>query len=296
MKHSLKISLILIGLFFVSQVFGLVIINQYIDHEKIEIGVSENVTFGDLPLNITRPEIEEGISFAYIIAAVIIATILLLFLLRFSTVLWKLWYFLAVWLCLGVALAAFINQIWALFLAGLLAVYKVFRPRIIIHNLTELLIYGGLAAIFVPIINTTSALLLLLFISGYDWIAVYKTKHMIKLAKAQTKMKVFAGLFIPYKIGKMKGKGKVKTVKVKTAVLGGGDLGFPLIFAGVIMKGLMLVNSVWVGFLKALIVPVFASIALFYLLMKAEKNKFYPAMPFVSVGCLVGWIVILLIG
>lgn len=92
---------------------------------------------------------------------------------------------------------------------------------------------------------------MLLIISLYDYIAVRKTGHMIKLAKFQAKLKIFAGLLIPYG-------------KNKEAILGGGDIGFPLIFAGVAMKTLGP---------KALIIPLFAAAALTFLFVKAEKKN-----------------------
>ena len=297
MKHTLKITLILLALFFISQIIGLAVTNEYIEHDNIKIGVSEKATFKELPMNLTRPEIQEETSFVYIFIAILIATILALVLIKLGGVLlWKLWYFLAIFICLNIALAAFVNWTIAMIIALFLAVYKTFRPSIIFQNLTEVLIYGGLAAIFVPIMNVSSVIFLLLFISIYDYIAVYKTKHMISLAKFQSKSKIFTGLMIPYKIGKLRKKGKAKLIKIRTAVLGGGDIGFPLIFAGVVMKGLMLTNSAGVGFLKALIIPVFATLSLLYLLLNAEKKKFYPAMPFLTIGCLVGWIVVMIVG
>jgi len=95
--------------------------------------------------------------------------------------------------------------------------------------------------------------------------------------------------------GKKIGKGvKVKRM-VKTAILGGGDIGFPLLFAGVVMKGLILENGVFIGFLKTLIIPVVVSIALFLLFVKGKKDKFYPAMPILSAGCFVGYLIVWLI-
>ena len=114
---------------------------------------------------------------------------------------------------------------------------------------------------------------------------------MVTLARSQAEAKVFAGLLIPYKLGKLIKKTKVpgeKTpigislpkMKVRTAILGGGDIGFPLIFAGVVLKE-------W-GLWQSLIIPFFALAGLALLLYYAEEKKFYPAMPFISAGCLVG--------
>jgi presenilin-like A22 family membrane protease len=290
MKHTLKVTLILVALFFLSQVVGLLITNAYIDHKAT--AESGTVTFSALPYDIERPPVEEQSSFIFIITAILIGTVLVLLLIRFKkTLLWKIWYFLAVLLCLSIALSAFMNHYLAFFVSLGFSLLKIFKPNVIIHNLTEVFIYGGLAAIFVPIMNLFAVIILLLLISAYDFIAVFKSKHMVAMAKFQTKSKVFAGLMIPYKRVKadVKPRGKGVIGGVKTAILGGGDIGFPLLFAGVVMKGLMLQNTIFIGFLKSLIIPFFVSIALLALFYIGKKDKFYPAMPFLSVGCFVGY-------
>jgi presenilin-like A22 family membrane protease len=297
MKHNLKIIFILVGVFFLSQVIGLLIINQYIDHEAIaETG---ELKFNQLPYEVERPPIEEGVSFWYIFGAILIGTGILLLIIKFRKIgLWKFWYFLSVFVTLTVALAAFVNQLWAVVLALLAGFFKIFRPRIWIHNITELFIYGGLAAIFVPIMNVFSAVMLLVLISIYDIYAVWHSKHMVKLAKFTTGSNVFAGLSIPYekKTGKIKKvaskKLGVKTEKVKNAILGGGDIGFPLLFAGVILKTLVVTDTFWIAFAKSLIIPLVTSVALYILFIKGEKNKFYPAMPFLTAGVLVGYAIV----
>jgi len=299
MKHTLKVTLVLVFLFFISQVVGLLVTNAYIDHKATE--EAGEIKFAELPYDIERPPVEQKSSFIFIIVAVLIGTMLVLLLIKFKkTFLWKIWFFLAVVMTLSIALSAFINPYIALLLSLILAVYKIFKPNIIIHNLTEVFVYGGLAAIFVPIMNLFAVGMLLILISVYDFIAVFKIKHMVTMAKFQTKAKVFAGLLIPYKMEKagkdVKVKKGVKVERVvKTAILGGGDIGFPLIFAGVVMKGLILEGGVLIGFLKTLIIPLFVSIALFLLFVKGKKDKFYPAMPFLTVGCFMGYSVLLLI-
>ncbi len=296
MKHTLKVTLILVFLFFVSQVIGLAITNAYIDHRASE--ERGEVVFVKLPYDIERPPVEQKSSFIFIITAVLIGTVLVLLLIKFKkTLLWKIWFFLAVVLCLSIAFSAFMNHYIALFLSLILSGYKIFKPNVFIHNVTEVFVYGGLAAIFVPIMNLFAVFVLLVLISVYDFFAVFKIKHMVTMAKFQTKSKVFAGLLLPYK--RESGKGIKKGVKVntiaKTAILGGGDIGFPLLFAGVVMKDLMLESSILVGFLKTLIIPIVVSIALFLLFVKGRKDRFYPAMPFLTAGCFVGYFILLLI-
>ncbi len=210
---------------------------------------------------------------------------------------WKLWFFATVWVTLSIAFAAFINNIAAAVLALIVAILKFYKPNILIQNFSEIFVYGGLAAIFVPMFNLFAAFMLLIVISIYDFIAVFKTKHMIKLAEFQSGSKVFAGLSIHYEREPKKANdanSKSKPHK-SIAVLGGGDIAFTLIFAGTVMKEIMLKETFFIGFLKTLIIPVIVTLALFILLMKGRRNKFYPAMPVLSLGCLLGYLAVWLI-
>ena len=65
-----------------------------------------------------------------------------------------------------------------------------------IHNLTELLIYPGLAGVFVPLLSIWTMIFLLVLISVYDMWAVWHSGIMQKMAKYQiNKLKIFSGFF-----------------------------------------------------------------------------------------------------
>ena len=287
MKHSVKITIVLLVIFLLAQFIGLAVIYKYIDQDK---SAEEGKTvFKELPIG-ERPPIAEKTSYIPIILAILIGTIVLLFLIKRQLFwVWKIWFLIAVTIALGVVLASILPKWIALALALGIAVWKIFKPNFWVQNLTELFIYGGLAAIFVPIFNLWSVSVLLVLIAAYDAYAVWKSKHMITLAKSQTKANVFAGLLIPYKFGKKAKKTKKKVVaKVRTAMLGGGDIGFPLIFAGVVLKEL--------GLWQSLIIPFFSLAGLAFLLWWGNEKKFYPAMPFIGAGCFIGLGVVLLLG
>ncbi|HLC71489.1 MAG TPA: presenilin family intramembrane aspartyl protease [Candidatus Nanoarchaeia archaeon] len=302
MKHSLHITLIILGIFLVAQFIGLAVLYNYIDSARSqETGKTE---FKDLPIG-ERPPVEENTSFIPVIIAIIIGTIILLVLIKYKlSLVWKLWFLMAVTISLSTAWAAFVPVIVAFVAALIFALWKIFKPNVWVHNFTELFIYGGLAAIFAPLFNLFSMSILLILISIYDAYAVWKSKHMITLAKSQAESKVFAGLLIPYSLkGLLKKKEghnikAIKTamkstltlpkVQMRTAILGGGDIGFPLIFAGVVLKE-------W-GLWQSLVIPFFALAGLALLLYYAEEKKFYPAMPFISAGCFVGLGVVWVIG
>ena len=200
-------------------------------------------------------------------------------------------------LSLSIALAAFVPSATALIIAIILALWKILRPNMIIHNLTEIFIYGGIAAIFVPLVNVSAAIILLALISIYDIISVRKTKHMITLAKFQAKQKLFAGLVVRYgKLSPAKQKEDKKAeAKPSSAILGGGDMGFPLLFAGVVLKTLVITAAPSVALIKTSIIPLSATIALAYLFWISKKGKFYPAMPFLTGGCFLGALIVWLI-
>ncbi len=260
MKHSIKVILVLVLLFLAAQYIGFYINYRYLTQE--------------LPLSIQRPEINTQISFLHSFFVILFMTIIILLLVKFKlNRIWKAWFFLTVWLTLTISLSVFFSEKIAIAIALIGTIFKVIEPDIYVHNLTELFIYGGLVALFAPLFSIFSVITLLFLISIYDMIAVWKTKHMIKLAKFQTSMKVFAGLLVPYG-------------KQKAAILGGGDIGFPLLFTVVLFK--------YVGY-KALIVPLFVSLSLFMLLLKGKKNKYYPAMPYLTTGCLIGFLISLII-
>ncbi len=307
MKHHPHITFILLAIFLIAQFIGLAIIYNYID--PVKSAEQGKTAFKKLPIG-ERPPLEEKTSFIPVMIAIVIGTGIMLLLIKLNwSWIFKAWFLMAVVISLTIALGAFMPALPAFLLALTAGAWKIFKPNFWIQNLTELFIYGGLAAIFSPLFSIWSVVILLLLISGYDAYAVWKSKHMITLATSQAKQKVFAGLLIPYKDGKLlsgkagsSGKATLATLDtssssktghplphhVRTAILGGGDIGFPLIFAGVVLKEL--------GLWQSLVIPFFALLGLGLLLWKADEKKFYPAMPFISAGCLLGLGVVWVVG
>lgn len=330
MKHNWVITAILLTFFVLAQITGLWIINR-----EADIGIdpktnSTIVTFEDTAVG-ARPETTGSGSLIYVLIAIAIGTALVLLIVKFGrTNLWRLWFFLAVWMALSVSLGSLVtgkilfSYDIAIVLALILASWKLLRPNILVHNLTEVLMYAGIGLIIVPLFDVTWAIILLVIISLYDMYAVWKSKHMVKMANFQSKSNVFAGLMIPYsqKSNKIKLSSKMISdddipkpnspkiragkTSTKNAILGGGDIAFPLIFIGAVMNGIILklynlnpnlsLEAIKVvAFLQSSIIIVTTAIALLLLFVFAKKGKFYPAMPFVTAGCLIGWLITLLL-
>ena len=300
-------------MFILTQFIGLYVVNHY-SPVRIVDGVQQNVTSpNELPYGMQTPEIQNESDYSYLFVSLVVAFIIAILLLfglmhfNFEKIL-KVWFFLVVTLALGLSIYAIFTSkipyekivyeipLIATLIALPLAAIKLYGRNFIVHNFTELFIYPGIAAVFVPILNLWTMIALLILISIYDMWAVWHSGIMQKMAKYQmNKLKIFSGFFIPHmskavkmKIQKMKKSDlKKKSFKVNVAILGGGDVVFPIITAGVMLKTF--------GLLSAILVIAGATLGLAYLFMISEKKKFYPAMPFITAGIFIGMILSYLI-
>lgn len=317
MKHNTRITVLLILMFLVTQLIGLFIISVY------------NTPGNTLPFGMQPPEeVSQDTSIISILIAFVIAIGLFFLLTKIKAEKFiRSWFFLVTALALGLAFKAIYLSInkndyyintpslsflfssisiisLIVFMIGLVLAYiKIFKRSLIIHNFTELLIYPGIAAVFIPLLNELGIIILLLVISIYDIWAVWKSQFMQNLAKYQMEnLKFFTGFYVPYADKKQKlkiknirdkyqnknekflvKKFKEAKIKVNLAILGGGDVIFPIITAGVFYK--------IYGVYAALIIVACATLALTGLFLLAKKGKFYPAMPFLTAGLYLGMII-----
>ncbi len=256
MKYKTETMLYLLLLFTITQLIGLTITQHYQTTE--------------LPYQLETPEMKGGASITYLLSGVVIMTVLfyLLIKLKYEKLI-KLWFSIAIILSLSISLNTFLDSMTSLIIALIITTIRLTNKDLYIHNLTELLIYGGIVTIFKPLFNPLSALILLIIISIYDYISVFITKHMIYMAKSQNSENLFTGLII-------KNKGD-------TAILGGGDIAFSLLFASVIGSAYSMINAYLTIYLVL--------ISLTILMLLGKKGKFYPAMPFITTACAISYLI-----
>ena len=305
MKHQLKITLLLLLMFVFTQLIGLIVIDTYAPRTDLN-PTANNAT---IPYGMQPPEAPAEISLGSLMVSLAIAVLIFFFLMKIKArSLIKIWFTIVVFLTVSIALTALMTKLFpgsnirldvvALIIAIPLTFYKIFKRNILVHNATELLVYPGLAAMFVPILNVWTCLILLVAISIYDMWAVWKSSLMVNLAKFQIqKVRVFTGFLVPYMrkedMRALKAAQKIKTqkarvmklrkIKISMALLGGGDVAFPLIFAGIVYRAS--------GLVPALIVIAGSTIALGLLFLYSKKGKFYPAMPYITAGCVAAWLI-----
>ncbi|MCK4649888.1 hypothetical protein KAT36_01520 [Candidatus Pacearchaeota archaeon] len=306
MKHKLSITLLLLTMFLATQAIGLFVINTYAPQSIIDPKTGEITTIqNDLPFGLETPEDEPTSTFFSIVLSFALAIITILILIKYK---WKmiirLWFFFVIALALAISINAILKlttltniSLIALAIAIPLSFLKIFRPNVYIHNTTELLIYPGIAAVFVPILTPYSIIALLILISIYDAWAVWKSGVMQKMAKFQMdELKIFGGFLVPsasksvkkqiekikikYKNKKIPKSVKNKKFKINIAILGGGDVIFPIITAGVFMRAYSITPALFI---------IFGSlIGLLSIFLFSKKGKAYPAMPYITTGIFAG--------
>jgi len=183
----------------------------------------------------------------------------------------------------------FMPTFGAVLIMGFLIIMWLKFPTIWAHDILITLGLAGAASFFGLGFDPSVVVILLVIFSFYDFIAVYKTKHMVVMAKEMIDRKVILGFIIPKDVKFF----KEKLDKVKPGgnflILGGGDIVFP---------NLLAVSVVPFGFLKAFVIVLFSLIgSLFsYWIFINQKNKEpIPALPPVALFTVIGYFVALLL-
>jgi len=286
--------------------------------DGVQINVSSpELPFNVEPPEIEKQSDLIGVFSGIIIAFIIAIFLLIMFTKLEWKFILKLWFFFVVIVALSISFYAItdtlnIEKLYfqipliATFFAVPLAFIKIYKQNFLVHNTTELFVYPGIAVIFSnllffktnPNLSILAIILLLILISLYDMWAVWKSGIMQKMAKYQIdNLRIFSGFFIPYAGKKTKEKIQLlkksyknkkiskkelknKKFRVNVAILGGGDIIFPIITAGILLRA-------W-GAAPAISVIAGATLGLSYLFFLSEKKKFYPAMPFITGGIFLG--------
>ncbi|MDP2744428.1 MAG: presenilin family intramembrane aspartyl protease [Dehalococcoidia bacterium] len=244
---------------------------------------------------ITLPETSLGLPLAYFFGAVALVG-LILFLLPLAairTVLKMVFLFLFVW-GVFICLAFLLPVPWAVGVSVIAVALYRFKPRIWLHNLLMVVTLASVGAVFGVLFSPLTAILFMLVISVYDIVAV-RFGFMMWMVKRMAVSDTLPVFVIPRTVPGW--KQDMKEVRLfedrserEFSVLGGGDVGFPL----------LLVVSVFFadGFARSLIVAGFALLGLAgaYLVHdKLLKGRPTPALPPISILCIVGFAIARLI-
>lgn len=140
-----------------------------------------------------------------------------------------------------------------------------------VSNIYIIIVTTFVAAQFSQMMAWYVALALLAVAAIYDGIAVWKTKHMQSMAMQFIDRRIIPGIAI------------AKKQKNKFAILGGGDVFFIVLVAGsAVTISMDAMFAVAGGMLAALAI----------LFVIGNPKKFYPALPFLFAGALVGFAIV----
>ncbi len=201
---------------------------------------------------------------------------------------WSIFVITILWLPLiaSILIALFIGVLWF------------FNPRLWLHSLVMLLAMVALGEVFGRFISPWTAMVLLLALAIYDFLAV-RFGYMLWMVKKMSESTTLPAFIIPYKFSDWKGSLKKSDVndlieqkaeERKYSILGGGDIGFPVLLA----------SSVYFahGLNDGLIVAGFALVGLvsaYFIQAKFLKGKAMPALPPIAVMSVIGLVLIGLI-
>ena len=160
------------------------------------------------------------------------------------------------------------------------------KPNVLLQNILVVLGIAGAGSLLGTKMAPQTIVLLLIVFSIYDYIAVFKTKHMQKMAKEMMEQQAILGLILPQSIsGFSAALKKIKPGDQKFFILGGGDIVFPLMFCVSLLK---------TGIMPGLIVAGFSMIGLganFYFLNKQKQRKPIPALPLIALFSIIGYLI-----
>lgn len=188
-----------------------------------------------------------------------------------------------------VTLKLWLGDFLALVLITFFVLLWLKRRTVLIHNLCIILGIAGLGASLGLRLEPLMMVFLLIAFSAYDFIAVYKTKHMVKMAKEMMAHQAILALIVPQGLSGLGGRLKEVKAGGKYLVLGGGDIAFPL---------LLCVSLIRQSILFSLIVGVFSLIGLLlsFLIFTNQKIKRpIPALPPIALFSILGFLITLLL-
>ncbi|MFC1454877.1 presenilin family intramembrane aspartyl protease [Candidatus Undinarchaeota archaeon] len=174
-----------------------------------------------------------------------------------------------------------------------LVVLRFKKPVVWVQNLAMILAIAGVSPQLAMYFGTPTIIAILLLASVYDYIAVFKTKHMMTMFENLMKHDTAFAFVIPEE-GSAKGKvSKAMHKKKKKGVreyylLGTGDIAFPTIFIVALLADYSPLSA---GF--ALIGSIVGLVLDHIILMKLQKP--IPALPTIAVCSILGFLLSLVV-
>ena len=174
----------------------------------------------------------------------------------------------------------------AFLIAIAIAILRFIYPRILTQNLAIIIAIAGIAASLGMSVKPLMALIILILLSVYDIIAVYKTRHMVKLFKGMAKRGAVLALVVPKSFSLWFNKFEIIKPENKNEFifLGTGDLALPVFFA-------ISALSSGIEFSLFIIFGAVIGFAVNHLIfMNQKERKPIPALPVITFFSILGYL------
>ena len=194
-----------------------------------------------------------------------------------------------------IALVFWIPVAAAVIISAIVGLMWFLAPRVWLHNIAMLLAMASLGAVFGRMISPWTAMVLLLIIAMYDFFAV-RFGYMLWLADKLSETVTLPAFFIPRFISEwktsLKGQGVAALAEIKPAdrdfsILGGGDIGFPLLLASSVYFAYGLTDAILVAAFSLV-----GIIGVYWIQAVFLKGKPMPALPPIAALSLIGFLIV----
>jgi len=227
----------------------------------------------------------------FIIAFVVITLILYFFLaIVKGNAFFEFVFYLAMAWGIFLVLAQFIPILLASYITATLIILNAVYYRVWLHNIILIFGIAGISINFGVRISIIGTLIIFLFLVIYDYIAVYKTKHMIRMFHRLKDRGIVLSLVVPQRIKNLSHKMENIIPGKDFLMIGTGDLAFPTIFAVAILKS-DIPGAVIVA-VSALIGIIFTQ----YIFTRQKERRPMPGLPPIILFTVLGYLIYLTVG
>lgn len=167
----------------------------------------------------------------------------------------------------------------------------IFVRNVLSHNMGVVLGIAGVGSVLGLAISPKTAVLVMIVLSFYDIIAVYVTKHMVRMAKDMMDAGAIFGFIIPSETkGFFLNRREAQTqIGDRFMILGSGDVGLPVVLASSVVQHTLI---------GAIIVAMFSLIGLFVthlVFVNQKEKKPMAALPPITIMSVIGYLIALLL-
>jgi presenilin-like A22 family membrane protease len=219
--------------------------------------------------------------FFYILFFTALLLIVIKFFKKFSGILLRAIETVAVFAASLIVFSAFSDSVIIFVPALALVFLRLFYSKnILIRNISTVIAVSGAGALLGVSLGVLPVLVFIIILSVYDFVAVFKTKHMITLAKEISSKNLSFMYAIPS--------------HERTFELGAGDLVVPLVFAVSVLSKYSETSSFPMNFFPSLAILVASFAGLLFTIHYCAKNpgKGLPALPLQTALMISAFIVI----